>query len=95
MPSTIIESVQLALRTKSTAIVPEIGEYVAQAQAELIRSGVSEDVVNASGELVNGAIKMYCISKMASDERQRVKAEESWLYQQDCLRKTYRGVSDV
>lgn len=68
-------------------LLSEIQRNIGIARAELIRSGVSADVVNNGGALVEDAIITFCLIKMGS-ESERDRNETAFKYQQDNLRKS-------
>lgn len=84
------KSVADALRlTKKAAknLLNTIQRNILTARAELIRSGVSEDLANSSNLLVEDAIITFCLYKM-DDESNRERNWSAFQYQQDTLRKS-------
>lgn len=78
----------LRLNTLSASeLIDEIKRCIDTARAELIRSGVSSDVVNADGDLVRQAIITYCLMTMG-DEDSYERNFNAFQYQQDNLRKS-------
>lgn len=68
-------------------LLDTIQRNIETARAELIRSGISEEVVEAGGALVEDCIITFCMVRMG-EETDRVWYEQSFLYQQDNLRKS-------
>lgn len=93
-PPTIFDKVKLALRISHNLLDGEINEVIASARLELIRAGVNEDVANGSAENVETAIKTYALAYFTADSNDAKRYDESFLYQCDCLRKSY-GVENV
>lgn len=84
------QAVATALRLTTeaaTAMLPEIQRNIKTARAELIRSGIAEDIANGDGALVEDAIIVFCQIRMG-DESMRDKYEAAFQYQQDNLRKS-------
>ena len=84
------QAVADALRLSSTAattLMSTIDRNIEAAQAELIRSGVSEETVNTGGALVEDCIITFCLVRMG-DESSREWYEEAFRTQQDNLRKS-------
>ena len=78
----------LRLSTEAaTYLLDEIQDNIKAAEAELIRSGVPDDVVNAEGDLVSQAVVTYVLMMM-NDEDKYAQYFASFTYQQDNLRKT-------
>lgn len=68
-------------------LLTDIQRNIEIARAELIRSGVSEDIVIEEGVLVQSAIIHYCLAEMGDEERQQT-ARNAFLYEQENLRKS-------
>lgn len=84
------KAVAKALRLSDSAaelLLVEIQQNIETAKAELIRSGVSESVVDTEGPLIVDAIKRYCQATMG-DEGEFEKYMNSFMYQQENLRKS-------
>lgn len=85
----LIDDVKLALRIQTNLLNTEITNTIAEAGAELIRSGVSSEVITADpGPLVRRAIITYCQMRLGNDKTMTEGFEKSFKYQQDCLRKS-------
>lgn len=82
------DDVKIALRIQHNLLNDEIDRTIEEAGAELIRSGVSSDVVEAEGALVQRAIITYCQMMLGNDKAMADGFRESFQYQQDCLRKS-------
>lgn len=79
-----------ALRLSQKAaekLLNTIQRNVLTARAELIRSGVSEDLANSEHPLVEEAIITFCLYKM-DDETNQNKNWSAFQYQQENLRKS-------
>ena len=89
----LIDRVKLNLGISHNAKDSEINADITAARAELIRSGVSEDSANGDDTLIEDAILQYVLYRMAASRNDDYR--ESWLYQQDCLRrsKKYAGAN--
>lgn len=72
----------------ATKLLVTIQRNIETARAELIRSGLSQEVVESGGYLIDEAIITFCLSRMGS-ENDAERYELSFQYQQDNLRKTY------
>lgn len=84
------KAVANALRLTSEAaneMLPVIQRNIKTARAELVRSGVSNDVADGSGALVEDAIITFCLVHMG-DESMRDTYQGAFEYQQDNLRKS-------
>lgn len=92
-PPTIFDKVKLALRISHNLLDGEITEVIASARLELIRAGVSEEVANGSAENVETAIKTYALAYFTADNKDAERYDKSFLYQCDCLRKSF-GVEE-
>lgn len=84
----MLEQIKLALRITTDALDDEILDNIEAAKAELIRAGVDERVVFCEGPLVTQAVRAYCLSRLANDQDIAKRFEESFKYQEDCLRKS-------
>ena len=89
----LIDRVKLNLGISHNEKDSEINADITAARAELIRSGVSEDSANGDNPLIEDAILQYVLYRMAASRNDDYR--ESWLYQQDCLRrsKKYAGAN--
>lgn len=83
-----VAEIKLALRIQTNLLNDEIESTIEEARAELIRSGVPVEVVEAEGPLVRSAIRTYCQMKLANDKTMTDGYRMSFEYQQDCLRKS-------
>ncbi len=86
------KNVACALRlSQRAAEKPEmlntIQRNIQSARAELIRSGVSEDVAKSEHPLVEDAIITFCLYKM-DDETNQERNWSAFQYQQENLRKS-------
>jgi len=87
----MLSKVKLALRITTNLLDDEIKDNIAEARAELIRSGVPASSVDLGGELVDRAIKTFVCANMCNDSETAEKYRQSFEYQQDCLRKSSLG----
>lgn len=89
MAATILEQVKTARRIRHNELDSEIEDNIAEARAEMVRSGIDPAAAaDDTKPLVVSAIKAYCKMVGASDKAQQEGYEKSWLYQLDCLRKS-------
>ena len=86
---TINDKVKLALRISHNLLDSEITDIIASARAELVRAGVDETRANSDEEIVETAIRTYALSYYASDNKDAERYQNSFMYQCDCLRKSY------
>lgn len=84
----MLNKVKLALRVSTNLLDSEISDAIATARAELIRAGVPTDVVAEEGDLVQMAIKTYCLAVLTGDLNAQDKYFESFRYQEDCISKS-------
>ena len=95
----MLEKIKVARRISHNYLDEEINDTISVARAELIRSGVDEEIAESDDILILSAIKAYCLYYFEEDERKKDGFWKSWEYQLDCLRKStgYRreGGTDV
>lgn len=84
----MLEKVKIALRISHTFLDSDIEETIKTARAEMNRSGVSKVVANSNLEMVEMAIKTYCLFVYANDTKMSEGYFKSWQYQLDNLRKS-------
>lgn len=84
----MLEKVKTALRISHSYLDNDILDTINTARAEMIRSGVSDDVANSSADVVEMAIKTYCLFVYANDKKMSEGYFESWQYQLDNIRKS-------
>ena len=84
----IKEKVKLALRISTDKLDEEIEANIEAAKSELIRAGVDWGVVEIGGPLVETAIRSFCLSQLANDQKVAERYENSFKYIEDCLRKS-------
>lgn len=65
----MLDKVKLALRINHDLLDDDINDTISTARAELIRSGVSADVANSNLDIVQMAIKTYCLYVYASTDK--------------------------
>ena len=76
-----------------TLLLEEIQNNIEAAGAELIRSGVSSEMVQEEGPLIQNAIIDYVLMQM-NDEDQYERYFNAWQYEMDNLRKSFPGDRD-
>lgn len=84
----MIDKVKVALRITHTYLDNDINETIATAQAEMVRAGVSQTVVSTNNDLVQMAIKTYCLYIYSNDDKMAEGYFKSWQYQLDNIRKS-------
>lgn len=84
----MLGKVKTALRITHNYLDNDILDTIATSRMELIRSGVAVDVANSDDELIERAIKTYCLSVYAPDLKERDGYALSFAYQCDNLRKS-------
>lgn len=91
----MVNKIKTALRITHNYLDDDIANTIATARLELIRMGVAIDVANdETDELVNMAIKTYCLGVYATNERMMEGFQKSFEVQADSLRKS-AGYSNV
>lgn len=87
---TLFEAVKARLNIYRTDLKDEqIRDMIDEAKAELSRSGVLANKANDEEDmLIRSAIKAYCQWKNTDDEKMSNLFFQSFLYQQDCIRKS-------
>lgn len=83
----MLDKVKLALRISHNMLDDDIEDTINTARAEMIRAGVTEDVSSGSSDVVEMAIKTYCLYVYAN-EKTKDGYWTSWQYQLDCIRKS-------
>jgi len=91
---TISDKVKLALRISHNLLDAEISDVIASARLELKRAGVSSDKADGDDEDVETAIRTYALCYYSSDVKDSDRYNESFIYQCDCLRKSYPQETD-
>ena len=91
---TINDKVKLALRISHNLLDGEIADVIASARAELNRAGVNLTKAESDDEIIETAIKTYALAYYASDVKDAERYQNSFMYQCDCLRKSY-GAENV
>lgn len=79
----MLEKVKTVLRINHNRLDNDILETISASRAEMVRAGVLPDVANGNSDLVEMAIKTYCLYVYQGE-----KYFEAWSYQLDCLRKS-------
>lgn len=88
-PLTIEGKVKLALRISHTLLDEEIADVIKSARAEMVRAGVDPVRAEGSTEIIETAIKTYALAYYASEVKDAERYQQSFMYQCDCLRKSY------
>lgn len=84
------KAVAAALRLTEKAsekLLQTIQRNILTARAELIRSGVSDNLATSDNPLVEDAVITFCLYKM-DDEANRERNWDAFQYQQDNIRKS-------
>lgn len=88
----LIADVKRAARITNTVVDDEVERLIAWAQAELVRAGVPESVVNATDNpLIKQAIISGALTQLLNSREERQDAQEAFDYQRDVLRKRKWG----
>ena len=85
----LVKAVANALRlstSAATALEETIQRNIDAGKAELIRSGISEETVNAGGALIEDCIISFCMVRLG-EESDREWNENAFRTQQDNIRK--------
>ena len=84
----LLDDIKTAARISHNKLNTLISDKIEWAKAELIRVGVPSDIaVDEQNVLISNAIQSGVLSQILTDKADRDKAEESFIYQQDVLRK--------
>lgn len=84
------KAVAKALRLSDSAalkLLDSIQRNIRTARAELIRSGVGQDIAESSAPLVEDAIITFCLIRMGDEDMQN-RYQRNFEYQQENLRKS-------
>lgn len=84
----MLEKVKLALRISHNLLDSDINDTISTARAEMIRSGVAVDVANSNLDVVEMAIKTYCLYIYANDTKMQDGYFKSWEYQLENIRRS-------
>lgn len=84
----MLSKVKLALRITHDMLDSDITETISQARTEMVRAGVPEALANSNNELIEGAIKTFCLYIYTGDVKKSEQYFESWQYQLDNIRKS-------
>lgn len=84
----MLGKVKLALRITHNYLDQDIEDTIKMARAEMIRSGVSEEVANSSNEIVENAIKTFCLYTYCNDSKFTEGYFNSWIFQLENLRRS-------
>lgn len=85
-----VERIRKVLRLTHNKLDDEILLTIKAAKDELVRLGLLSDIVETDDSLIDEAIKTYCLYSFASDEKRAAGYYNSFKYQADCLRKSFR-----
>lgn len=84
----MLGKVKLALRITHNYLDQDIEDTIKMARAEMIRSGVSEEVANSSNKIVENAIKTFCLYTYCNDSKFTEGYFNSWIFQLENLRRS-------
>lgn len=85
----ILDDVKIDLRISHEDLDSKILKQISAARAEMIRSGVPEDVANDDdNDCVAEAISTFCQMRNADSIADSDHYFKSWQYQLDCIRKS-------
>lgn len=90
----MLGKVKLALRITHSYLDKDIEDTIKMARAEMIRSGVSEEVANSSNKIVENAIKTFCLYTYCNDSKFTEGYFNSWIFQLENLRKSTIGIEE-
>lgn len=76
------------LRINHNKLDDQLAQDIEAAKAELVRVGVSGDVIDADNPLIDKAIIAYCLWIEASDDKMADRYEAQWNQWKDELRKS-------
>lgn len=84
----MLAKVKLALRITHTFLDADITDTIKVARQEMIRSGISAEIANSELEIIENAIKTFCLYVYANDSKMTEGYFHSWEYQLDNIRKS-------
>lgn len=84
----MLEKVKMALRISHDLLDSDIKDTISTARAEMIRSGIADHIANSDLDIIQMAIKTYCLYIYASDTKMTEGYFKSWQYQLDNIRKS-------
>lgn len=84
----MLEKVKMALRISHDLLDSDIKDTISTARAEMIRSGIADNIANSDLDIIQMAIKTYCLYIYASDTKMTEGYFKSWQYQLDNIRKS-------
>lgn len=84
----MLEKVKMALRISHNLLDSDINDTISTARSEMIRSGIAENIANSDIDIIQMAIKTYCLYIYASDTKLTEGYFKSWQYQLDNIRKS-------
>ncbi len=85
----ILDKVKLALRISHTTLDADITDSINAARLELKRAGVLAEKADANDDdLIDMAIKTYCLYVYSNSEKKQDGYLKSWEYQLENLRKS-------
>jgi uncharacterized phage protein (predicted DNA packaging) len=84
----MLEKVKMALRISHNLLDSDINDTISTARSEMIRSGIAENIANSDIDIIQMAIKTYCLYVYASDTKLTEGYFKSWQYQLDNIRKS-------
>lgn len=78
----------MALRISHNLLDSDINDTISTARSEMFRSGIAENIANSDIDIIQMAIKTYCLYVYASDTKLTEGYFKSWQYQLDNIRKS-------
>jgi len=87
----MLDKVKLSLRISHDLLDNDILDTINTARAEMVRAGVVPSVAESNNDVVEMAVKTYCLYVYANDEKAKDGYFTSWQYQLDNLRKSTIG----
>lgn len=84
----MLDTVKAAARITHGELDSEFERNIAAAKADLIRTGIAADLVNAEGDLVTQAIVSYCLAHMGEDPDLMEKYTDAYRMEADAIRKS-------
>lgn len=84
----MLEKVKIALRITHTFLDADIADTIKVARQEMVRAGITENIANSDLEIIENAIKTFCLYVYANDSKMTEGYFHSWEYQLDNIRKS-------
>ena len=84
----MLDKIKIALRITHSYLDSEIEDCIASAKAEMLRAGISQSAIDNQDNLIEMAIKTYCLAHYSNNEKMAEGYENSFQYQLENLRKS-------